>query len=186
MTMKKIRYWLRILHRDIGYLCVGLTLVYGISGIAVDHTKNWNPNYKISKTKTSITPLKFNKDEEIKLAPKVLAMLGEKRKPKNIFSPKTGILSVYFSQNNSLNIDLIKGEVTKEIIKPRIILKAMNYLHLNQSNWTWTWVADLFAVSLIFLAISGIFLPKGKKGMTGRGAWLTAIGIIIPVIFIIF
>jgi hypothetical protein len=35
------------------------------------------------------------------------------------------------------------------------------------------------------LAITGLFLVRGKKGITGRGAWLTALGIIIPLVYLI-
>ena len=45
----KWRKWNNILHRDIGYIIVGLTLVYGVSGIAVNHTADWNPNYTVER-----------------------------------------------------------------------------------------------------------------------------------------
>jgi hypothetical protein len=60
-----------------------------------------------------------------------------------------------------------------------------NYLHYNTPRGLWTWFADIFAGALILLAISGLFILKGKKGITGRGAWLTGIGILIPAIFLI-
>jgi hypothetical protein len=41
------RKWNRAIHRDLGYLCFGLTLIYTISGIAMNHIQDWNPNYKI-------------------------------------------------------------------------------------------------------------------------------------------
>ena len=41
----KWRRWNNILHRDIGYLAVGLTVVYAISGVAVNHRADWNPSY---------------------------------------------------------------------------------------------------------------------------------------------
>jgi uncharacterized membrane protein len=47
----------------------------------------------------------------------------------------------------------------------------------------WTYVADVFAVLLIFLAGSGIFMVRGKNGIVGRGKWIVAAGILIPVIF---
>ncbi|MDZ7764514.1 MAG: hypothetical protein U5K00_08820 [Melioribacteraceae bacterium] len=53
----KIKKWIRILHRDIGYLSVGLIIVYGISGIAVNHVDIWNPNYIIEKDSLSISAL---------------------------------------------------------------------------------------------------------------------------------
>ena len=33
-----------------------------------------------------------------------------------------------------------------------------------------------------FLAISGLFVLKGKNGLSGRGKWLTGIGVAIPLL----
>jgi len=46
-------------------------------------------------------------------------------------------------------------------------------------------MADVYAVMLFVLAITGLFVIKGKKGIAGRGAWMTIIGIAIPVLFLI-
>ncbi|MCB9249542.1 MAG: hypothetical protein H6613_13835 [Ignavibacteriales bacterium] len=45
----KIRKLIRKLHRDVGYIAFGLTIIYSISGIAVNHVSDWNPNYSIEK-----------------------------------------------------------------------------------------------------------------------------------------
>jgi uncharacterized membrane protein YhdT len=42
------------------------------------------------------------------------------------------------------------------------------------------------AFFLLFVAISGLFLLKGKNGITGRGLWFTAAGVLIPLLVIIF
>lgn len=39
------RRWNTILHRDVGYLITGLTIIYGIS---VNHVQDWNPSYQIT------------------------------------------------------------------------------------------------------------------------------------------
>ena len=36
-------------HRDIGYFFAGLTVLYAISGVAVNHIDDWNPNYVIRR-----------------------------------------------------------------------------------------------------------------------------------------
>ena len=72
---------------------------------------------------------------------------------------------------------------TVELVQHRVVLYAANALHLNSPKKLWTWVADLYAVSLGLLAITGLFVLKGKTGITGRGAWLTAIGVAVPGIF---
>ena len=43
------RKWNKILHRDIGYLSVAMVVIYGVSGIAVNHIGDWKPNYDLSK-----------------------------------------------------------------------------------------------------------------------------------------
>ncbi len=44
MNLSKLN---RITHRDIGYLIAGLTIIYAVSGIALNHKHDWNPNYII-------------------------------------------------------------------------------------------------------------------------------------------
>lgn len=33
---KSLSYWLRVLHRDVGYLMVGVCLIYAVSGVPMD------------------------------------------------------------------------------------------------------------------------------------------------------
>ena len=68
---------------------------------------------------------------------------------------------------------------------PRPGLYAMNFLHLNHPKKAWTIVADIYAVLLGVLAFTGLFVLTGRKGITGRGAWLTSAGILMPLIFLI-
>ena len=53
----KWRKWNNIIHRDLGYLCVGLTIIYAVSGVAVNHVQDWNPNYIIEKQEKQIKPI---------------------------------------------------------------------------------------------------------------------------------
>jgi hypothetical protein len=45
-------------------------------------------------------------------------------------------------------------------------------------------MGDFFAVSLVFFAVSGLFMVKGKNGLAGRGKWLLLAGILIPLGYI--
>ena len=49
------RKWFRVVHRDFGYLFFGLTLVYSISGIALNHLDDWNSNYIIVRKEISLS-----------------------------------------------------------------------------------------------------------------------------------
>jgi hypothetical protein len=49
---------LRGLHRDFGYLVVGLTFVYAASGLAVNHIEDWDPNFtQFERTHELAAPL---------------------------------------------------------------------------------------------------------------------------------
>jgi uncharacterized protein len=182
--MIKWRKWVRILHRDIGYIAAGLTVIYAISGIAVNHTADWNPNYSIEKSVTKINPIPDSVLASRELVFKILSQIGEKGKLKSSFSPDPNTLNI-FVEGNTITVNLKTGDVHQEKVTSRMIIRETNFLHLNAPKEIWTFIADAFAIALAFLGISGLFMIKGKKGITGRGAWLTALGILIPVIFLL-
>jgi hypothetical protein len=53
--MKQVRKWSRIIHRDFGYIFFGVTLIYALSGIALNHLSDWNPNYSVELTEFETT-----------------------------------------------------------------------------------------------------------------------------------
>jgi hypothetical protein len=63
-------------------------------------------------------------------------------------------------------------------------LRVANWLHLNRGKKAWTYVADTYAVGLILLALSGVLLLPGRKGLIGRGGILVLVGAAIPVIYV--
>ena len=177
------RKWFRVVHRDFGYLFFGLTLVYSISGIALNHLDDWNSNYIIVRKEIKlenagqITP-SITKDEMREF----LKVSGEDRNYKNHYFPKPGLVKIFFKGGSAV-IDLENGIGILEKVSRRPFFREMNYLHYNPVE-SWTWVSDIFAGALIILAVTGLFLVRGVKGITGRGAWLTILGIIIPLIFL--
>jgi hypothetical protein len=60
---------------------------------------------------------------------------------------------------------------------------TMNPLHLNAPKGVWTFIADVYALGLILMAMTGMFVLKGRTGITGRGKWLVAAGIILPLAY---
>jgi len=61
------------------------------------------------------------------------------------------------------------------------ILEQMTAMHYNPNKF-WTLFADIFAIGLIIVALTGLFIVKGKKGIKGIGGIEMAIGIIIPIV----
>ena len=178
------RKWFRIIHRDFGYLFFGLTVVYSVSGIALNHLDDWNPNYIVVRKDLQIDhPELIRKDIGKAEVKEMLEPTGEAGAYKNHYFPEENQMKI-FLKGGSVVIDLETGEGILERVSRRPFFKEMNYLHYNP-DLLWTWISDVFAGALIILAITGLFLVRGAKGITGRGAWMTILGILIPIIFLL-
>jgi len=117
------------------------------------------------------------------LVPEILQRVGEGRKLKNVFPSAPNELTV-FIEGNTIKVDLINGDTIQDRYVPRGFLYEINFLHLNHPKKLWTGLADLYAVALALLALSGLFILRGKQGLKGRGGILTIVGFIIPVFFL--
>lgn len=176
----KWRKWNRAIHRDFGYLFLGMTIIYALSGIALNHMKDWNPNYRVVREDFTFEAFQTKPDKkEVKA---LLASFDEDTKYKNHYFPSEGILKI-FIEDGTVFIDLETGEGVLEKSVRRPIFREVNYLHYNPIKY-WTWYSDIFSGALILLAISGILIPRGEKGITKRGAWLSLLGILIPLIYL--
>ncbi len=183
--MKSLKKWSRILHRDIGFFFVGASIIYGLSGIALNHIKDWNPNYSVDLTKFKTTEdlSKNNVTKE-----KVINFLNKQninKNFKNYYFPEKNKIKIFLDGGSSVVVNTKTGEGKAEIISKRLIFYDVNFLHYNPQKW-WTIFSDTFAGALIFLAISSLFMIKGKKGVWGTGGIYVILGIIIPILFLIF
>lgn len=180
----KVRKWLKILHRDIGYLSVGLIIVYGISGIAVNHINDWNPNYIIEKDSVSFNTMSDSVLTDDAMVSHIQSELNISDSANSFFRNGPTSIQLFF-ERKTVTADVALGKAEVEAVTDRTVFRETNFLHLNNPKKVWTYVADLFAVGLVFLAISGMFMIKGKNGITGRGKYLVAISILIPIVFLI-
>jgi len=172
----------RITHRDIGYLIAGMTIIYAISGIALNHKHDWNPNYIIDSRKftTDIAVTRETLNDEKAL--EILSMIDGDFKYKTYYYPSGNILTI-FIDGGSVRVNTVTGQGEVEKISKRPLFWQINFLHYNPGVW-WKYFSDIFCVSLILVTITGLFIIKGKNGITRRGAILTAIGIILPLLFL--
>lgn len=173
-----------LLHRDIGYFFVGMTLIYAISGIALNHMHHWNPNYIIKNENITIKKELLFPDADKSQAKNILKEIGEEKGYKFHYYPnETNI--IIFIKGGSLKINTETGIGKIEMIKPRPVFKELNFLHYNPGG-AWLWFSDIFSFSLIVLAITGMFVLRGKKGLKGRGKWFVSAGVLLPILFLIF
>ncbi len=177
----KIRKLLRSLHRDFGYFIVGMTIVYTLSGIYFNHRHDFNPDYKIFITdfKVEVSERKIYSDEEVK---EILQSVNEEVEYKKHYITNQGLVKVFISNGEAV-FNPETGEGTLQYLQKRPIIFGMNKLHKASIGTVWKWVSDIMAVILLFVAVSGLFLLKGKHGLMRWGWWLTIAGFIVPLIF---
>jgi hypothetical protein len=173
---------LRGLHRDAGYLAVGLTLIYAVSGLAVNHISDWDPNFR-SYRATHQVRLPLPADDE-SAARAVLEELRVRQPVKQAYRIAPDRLEIEL-ERGALHVNPQTGRVVEEGARPRLLLRAANWLHLNRGKKAWTVVADVYAVGLLFLAVSGLFMLPGRKGLLGRGGILVLIGAAVPILYVV-
>lgn len=179
--------WRRVnhaLHRDIGYLCIGMTIVYAISGLVLNHTSHgFNPSYTIEKSAGRVTPWGAAGQPDGGYITRVLTELGETGALKTATLVAPGSLRI-FVEGNTVDVDLLSGQFRQEKVQRRPILFEVNALHLNKPKGTWTWVADVYAAALLMVAITGLLMIRGRTRW--RGLLLTGTGLLVPLLFVVF
>ena len=179
---KRWRAWLRAVHRDIGYLAVGLTFVYALSGIAINHIGEWDPNFKSVVDSSQLsTPLSENEDE---LTANVVRHLGVDPDEVQASYFDTDTIFEVSLADSTARLDTTTGALKVASKEPRFFFRVANWLHYNRGKSAWTYIADGYAFMLLYLAMSGAFMLKGRKGFVGRGAILICIGAAVPIAYV--
>ncbi len=170
----------RKLHRDLGYILCTMIIIYALSGIAINHVDDWNPDFIVQKESVSLrlpsnpSSISFTLLEDA---------LKEKSLSKEFVSfdiPSESKVKIYFKNGSMLyNLDKQVGELEVAVRRP--IFFEINMLHRNPGG-LWTLISDLFALGLIFISITGISMMRGKNSFSGRGKWLVAAGTLTPII----
>lgn len=173
----------RQLHRDIGYLSIGLTVVFAVSGLALNHIRDFNPNYAVTRIEQPFNVDLTQSDEQINQA--LLASFDIDDKVKASYWESKKVYKLFFDGGHTLTLYAVADKAIYEAIEARPILPQFNRLHLNEARQGWVIFSDIYAVFLLYLALSALFMVKGKKGAFSlQKGWLVVLGAAIPVIFI--
>jgi hypothetical protein len=177
-TKQRFLRIIRAVHRDLGYLMVGVSLVYAISGILLNHMDGKDPAYK-TEAKSVQLERNLNREElSVRWSDKKGLPVIRKIFPVDKTHTRLmleGGVAIYNSAT---------GLADYEIHTQRRFVYWINRLHYNRVAG-WSIVADFFAASLIFFAISGLAMVKGKKGISGKGKWYLLAGLAVPIAYIL-
>jgi len=160
---KSFNYYMRSLHRDIGFFIIGITVIFSLSGIVMIYRDT-----DFMKTEVAI---------QKELAPGLdPSKLGEIFRLKEMKIVKTEGDIVYF-QNGSYNTVSGHAEFTvKSTIFP---LNKFIDLHKTLSKKASNYFIALFAASLFFLAISSFWMFKPNTKTFKRGIILSVAGFVV-------
>jgi len=176
-----IRRLNRAVHRDLGYFFFGMCIIYGLSGIALNHRHHWNPNFIVKQEAFGFQlshPELSGKD----LALNILEQIGEEKGYKTHL--ESGFNMRIFIDGGTVNVNLQSKTGNVETIRKRPVFNQINFLHYNAPKKLWTWFSDMYAAGLIILAITGLFVLKGKNGLSRRGIYFVVAGIAIPMVLL--
>ncbi|MCL1045700.1 PepSY-associated TM helix domain-containing protein [Shewanella electrodiphila] len=180
--------WYRLnrnLHRDIGYFCIGFSIIFAVSGIAVNHIADWNPNYAVERQTKQVDDSDWLTLDDQQIIQRMQSSFDLTQAVKSSFWQNKNQFEVFLDDGDTLFWDRRQHQVSYQDIEPRVILQALNKLHLNETRNAWVYFSDLFAGMLIFLALSALFMVKGKHGPAKpKSIVLMSLGVFIPAFFL--
>ncbi|HOC16604.1 MAG: PepSY-associated TM helix domain-containing protein [Bacteroidales bacterium] len=172
----------RVIHRDLGYFFVGMTIVYALSGIAFNHINDWNPSFIITNKVVSLSSAPSLENINNQHIKEILRDCEESEEFKKFYISSDSILKI-FIEHGTVTVSTETREATIEKIRRRPLFHTFNYLHYNPGR-VWTYFSDFYAVSLLVLATSGLFILPGKNGIRWRGAILAGLGIVVIIVLL--
>jgi len=181
LVKKRWRAWLRAVHRDVGYLAVGFTVIYALSGIAMNHVDDWNYNYNASERALTIAPVPVDATDA--QAAKLVADACGTGTPETIFRAGDEVRLEYA---NGTKVTAIGETVTVQEARSRFFFRAAAWLHAAKGKQGWKYIADAYAVLLLYLAFSGLLMIKGRLGLRWRGLALVGLGLAIPIAYLLW
>ncbi len=175
----------RDIHRTLAFFYVGLILSFAFSGILNNHRNDWhlktNYTYETKEFTIPVPVKKSNFNNKIKIA----QMAKKWYKHSNFlgYRIKNMQLRAFYKDNTIVDINLENGFGTVEYRRKTPIIGHTIFLH-KSSNGFWKIYSDIFAISLMIIAITGVMIPRGKNSFKKAGWKLILLGFIIPLIFL--
>lgn len=168
-------------HRDIAYFYLGLIIAFSFSGIFLNHRQKWHPRRYTSETKEITAPI-VQKDS---VTDAYVARFTEQQQVEDQvrrFQVTDNTLRISYV-NHDAEVDITTGLGKLITYKTTPLLGQMTKLHVDTSQW-WIYYSDIFGVAMLVIAITGMFIERGKNSFQSRGWKLALLGLIFPLIFL--
>jgi hypothetical protein len=160
---------MRSLHRDLGFIMIGLTLLYSISGISLIYRDTAFLKKERQITRTIEPNLEAEK-------------LGSALHIRNFEIVRTDENRIVF--NNGF-YNKSSGVVEYTSIELPQWLSKINSLHKTSSRSPLHWLGIIYGILLFFMAISSLWMFKSGTGLFRRGITLAVGGTVIVLIILL-
>lgn len=168
-------------HRDLAYFFLGLIIAFSFSGIFLNHRQAWHPRrYTVDTKQITVTPVVRDSVndayiEQFTKAQKIDDVLRR-------FQVTENNLRISYTMND-VDFDITTGEGKIVTYKTTPLLGQMTKLHVDTSKW-WIYYSDIFGIAMLVIAITGMFIERGKNSFQSRGWKLALLGLLFPLIFL--
>ncbi|MDP4202870.1 MAG: hypothetical protein Q8861_09255 [Bacteroidota bacterium] len=168
-SKKSIHFYMRGLHRDVGFLILGMVLIYCVSGVTM-----------ILRDKGF---LQQEKQIEKTIAPGLEASaLGEILHIKGLKVLKTQNDTVYFKEGT---YNKATGTVNYSETNYPTFLKKITDLHKAPSKKITSIFSIIFGILLAFMAVSAFWMFKPGTRLFRRGILFVGIGIVVVIVLLL-
>ena len=100
--------------------------------------------------------------------------------------PKLMAVAIMISAFGCVNgLILMGARLYYAMARDRLFFRAAVWLHATRGKQAWKYISDVYALLLLYLAISGLFMIKGRLGLKWRGTVLVGVGLAAPVLYIV-
>ncbi len=165
-VIKSIQYYIRCLHRDIGFILVGLTIIYALSGILLIYR---NTGFLQTETTVRKEVARGLKADE----------LGKALEMRHFETEKQDGDTIFFKGGT---YDQTSGIATYTKREYPAVLNMFTQVHKLTERSSLHLLAVVYAAMLFFLAVSSLAMYKPGTRLFRRGIVLSSGGVVMAVI----
>jgi len=167
---KSINYYMRVLHRNLGFFILGFVLIYALSGIILIYRDT--------------DFMKHEKTIKVMLPPETKpADIGPALRLRDLKILNTEDDVIYF-QGGSFNTSTGEAEyLVKELIFP---FNRLTVLHKTPSKNPLHWFTLVFGILLLFMAVSSFWMFSRRSKSFRNGILTVVAGFIFAVLLLLF
>ncbi len=160
---------MRVLHRDIGFLTIGLTIVYALSGALLIYR---NTDF-----------MKVERIEERQLEINLTGNdLGAELRIRNFRVEREEGEMIYFKEG-SYDVSTGKSIITRKVYIPP--LDKLVDLHKVTGTSRVSIIALIYGFMLTFLAVSSLFMYKFGSKKSKRGLVMIAVSVVMTIMIVL-